>query len=196
MAINLIKKLIRQAEEENGTYVILNISDNGISFTSDSGTRKSTKNFKISEGEIVSYEKLLKSLDERCILFSKLKKIEFTLRDKRCAIYEKKFLDSITIIKACRVTEIKDKEYKWFVAEADGGSVAFQLKDLKNKKYDVMPAKGGIFDGVFELEEETDLLFCISGEMKGIKNSLTQFIKDTIGIAKRNLMSWQTRYIL
>lgn len=183
MAINLIKKLIRQAEEENGSYAIFNVTGNGIAFTSDAGTRKSTKNFKICESEIIAYEKLLKSLDERCLLFSKLRKIEFTLRDKRSACFKKEYLnDSVIVIDACKVTEIKNKEYKWLVTDADGGSVAFQLKDLKNKKYDVIPAKGGIFDGVFELEEETDLLFCISGEINGIKNSLEKFIKNVIGM--------------
>lgn len=59
MAINLIQKLIRQVEKENGSYVIFNISDNRIAFTNDAGTRKSTKNYKISESDIVFYEDYL-----------------------------------------------------------------------------------------------------------------------------------------
>ncbi len=189
MATNLINKLVSQAEKDNGTYVDIIFSDSGIAFTSDAGKRKSTKNFKLTEKEIISYERTLKSLDERCLLFCRLKRIEIRLRDGRRAYFEKcMYDDSIVVITACKVTETKEKLYKWVITEIDDGRVAFQIKDTKNKKYDTVPSKGGWFEGIFESEEETDLLFCMSGSLDEIKAALSKFIRSTVGL-RINLLS-------
>ena len=73
MAQNLLEKLIEDAKNTNATYVTLVLTKNNVAYTSDGGSRKSTKNFKQTEKEIKAIEKVLKSFNEKNILFIEVK---------------------------------------------------------------------------------------------------------------------------
>ena len=179
MSKHLIAKLINQAEEKDGTYALIVMKEDGLSFTSDDGKRKSTKNYKLTKKEIEEYERTVRSLDERCILFSRLNRVEFVLRNQKTIVFEKNIGNkNILSVTGCKASESIPKTHKWFVCKTEKGAVAFQLRQKKDNSFYAVPTVGGLFGSFFEIEK-TGLLFSISGELEGIKKALQKVITSS-----------------
>ena len=90
MAENLIEKLLSETVRTGGTYAEFIVFQDKISFISDGGTRKSTRNYRQTKKEIKESEKLLKRINERNLLFSEtLKRLEVTFSNGRNAVFQR-----------------------------------------------------------------------------------------------------------
>lgn len=170
MVQNLLEKLIEDAKKTKATYVNLVLTVNNVAYTSDGGSRKSTKNFKQTEKEIKAIEKVLKSFNEKNILFAgTIRRISYTLSDGRIAAFERKDEGDVSIVKARRVTETNVKAYEFvrFLSNDDPYcGVAFSLKDVKNGRKQIEQTVGTVLNGIMPTGLETDLQFIVSTPIK------------------------------
>jgi len=171
--MNSIEKVMKEISSKDSSYVIINVTKDGISYTSDFGKRRSTRTLKISDKEITLSEKVLKSFDEKTILFAKaIKKIEFTLLDGRYAYFERRDEKEYSYIKAKKATETNPKEYTYFKTETSGASIAFAIKYRKDGRKQIDVCDGAIMNGIFATNLETDIQFLFSTELN-LKNKIS-----------------------
>ena len=170
MAVNLIEKLTNQAINEKASYIIFTVSDSGIAYTSDGGTRKSTKNFKLSEKEINVYEKQLKDINGNSLLFSEtVSRIDITIRDGRKAFFERSDLpEEIIAINSKKLNELNVKTNKWVRYKKDNSGIAFLLKEMRNGSKIISPCDGELYNGLLKRDVDLDLKFCACGEYENI----------------------------
>ena len=180
MATNLIEKLLTEAVQTGGSYAKFVVTEDKIAFICDGGSRKSTRKYHQSKEEIIADERALKAISERNLLFSEqVRKIEFTLRDGRSAVYQKETDGNFCTIRARRVTEKKEKTYEYvcFVSKKAAGikavgsgtagtGIAFSVKQLKNRKREITSCNGEIMNGINATGIPTDLQFILSGDFR------------------------------
>lgn len=170
MAQNLLEKLIEDAKNTKATYVTIVLTENNVAYTSDGGSRKSTKNFKQTEKEIRAVEKVLKSFNEKNVLFSgNIKKISYTLSDGRSAAFERKDEGEVVKVKARRVTETNVKTYefvRFLSVDNPYCGIAFSIKDEKNGRKRIEQCSGSVLNGIMLSGLDTDLQFVVSAPIK------------------------------
>ena len=167
MGLNLIDKLMTEAVETGATYVEFVVSVQNISFTSDGGIRKSTRNYRRTAAEIHADERVLKRISDRNLLFSKqLNKITVTLMDGRSAVFNRCDNGKYCTVTARRVSEKKEKRFsyvRFFADDLQDTGIAFLLKTLNNGKTQIVSCTGEILKGVISTDLSTDLQFVLSG---------------------------------
>lgn len=175
MASNLIEKLLTEAVQTGGSYVEFQVSENNVAFICDGGSRKSTRNYHRSSSEIRTDERILKSIDDKSLLFTnRLKKISFTLTDGRTAAFRRIDSEKFCSVSARKVTESKDKQYNYVRYIPDISSpvgIAFAVKHVNSGKNQIVSCKGKIMSGAIATEIATDLRFVLSGGFR-LKNGM------------------------
>ncbi len=171
MRINIVKKLMNEAMANGGSFVEYSVSVGNLAFVSNSGGRKSTRNYKLNDNDLKMAEKTLKNIDDRSLLFSgNVSRIKVSMQDGRETNYIRKDNEQICIISGKKYTEVKEKEYTWirFVDRSDlKCGVAFEIKEVRGHRC-IHPCNGSIHNGPFMTGITTDLLFVISGEFNNI----------------------------
>lgn len=177
MAVNFIEKLTNLAISEKASYVIFSCSNSGIAYTSDGGTRKSTKNFKLSEKEINAYEKQLKEINGNSLLFSgTVSRIDITIRDGRNAFFERIDLpEEIVAINSKKLNEVHPKTNTWIRYINNNSGIAFLLKDMRSGSRAIYPCDGELYNGLLKRDVDSDLKFCACGDTA----SIIRLIKET-----------------
>ena len=172
MAANLIEKLLAEAVQTGGTYAEFVVSEDKVAFICDGGTR-STRKYRQSKAEIKETERALKTINEKNLLFSgQLRRIEFTLRNGRTALFEKDYENGFCLLNARKATETKVKvsEYICFESEnSDHTGIAFATEQSKNGNRQIKSCIGAIMNGPNATGIPTDLQFVISGDFQGIE---------------------------
>lgn len=170
MAENLIEKLLSETVRTGGTYAEFIVFQDKISFISDGGTRKSTRNYRQTKKEIKESEKQLKSINERNLLFSgTLKRLEVTFSNGRNAVFQRSDGEAFITITARKATETKEKRFEFICFMSEGCSytgIAFAVTNDKKGKKCIIPCSGGIMNGVVDTAVHTDLQFVISGDFR------------------------------
>ena len=170
MAKNQVKKLINEAIDTGGSYAEFIVMPGKLAFICDGGSRRSTRNIKVEDKEIVVIERTLKKIDEKSLLFTgSLRRIRIAFRDGREAEYVRMDDENITSIIGRNIAETKKKEYRWirFISDTDVRcGVAFAIKRQKEKEQ-IQPCKGSIMNGAFDSGISTDLQFAMSGDFYG-----------------------------
>lgn len=173
MAANLIEKLLAEAVQTGGTYAEFVVSEDKVAFICDGGTRKSTRKYRQSKAEIKETERTLKTISEKNLLFSgQLRRIGFTLRSGRTALFEKDYEDGFCLLNARKANETKVKvsEYICFEPEnTDHTGIAFATERSKNGNRQIKSCSGAIMNGPNATGIPTDLQFVISGDFQGIE---------------------------
>lgn len=190
MAQNLLKKIIEDAKRTRATYVTIVLTEGNVAYTSDGGSRKSTKNFRQTEKEISSIERTLKAFNEKNVLFAgNIKKLSYTLSDGRNATFERDDVADISIVKAKKVSETNEKTYefaRYLSVDDPYCGVAFSIKYTKNGRKQIEQNSGVVLNGIMPSGLSTDLLFTVSAPVKVSEGTLDdKFEKEnTIAIKK------------
>lgn len=176
MKANVIEKLLDEVIKTGGTYVEFVISENNVTFVSNCGSRKRTRNYRQTEAEIMEDERILISLNDRSLLFSnRLDLISYTLSDGRTAVIKKSRDEEFFTIQTRKASEKKEKttEYVCFTSDKEYRSgIAFAIKQLKNGNHQIVPCEGTVMNGTADIGVSTDLLFVIGGDFQSIVGSL------------------------
>ena len=170
MATNLIEKLLSEAVQTGGTYAEFVVSEDTVAFICNGGKRRSTRKYRRSKAEIKEDEKILKTISEKNLLFSaQLRRIGFTLRNAKTAIFEKRNNDGFVSFNARKVNEIKEKQFEYicFTSQRDNCTgIAFATEQLKNGRRQIKPSSGLKMNGVNGSGISTDLKFIISCDLQ------------------------------
>ena len=167
--MNLIRKLLIEAQETCGTYAEFVVSADNISFTSDCGSRRSTRNYRLSKDEIKKAEKTLRGLSDRCLLFSNyLCRISYSLSDGRTGYIQRDRADKginchIVARKTSESVE-KSHDYVRFISyESLYAGIAFAVKTNRSGSWQICPCSGEILNHGITSDLDTDLSFILSG---------------------------------